>query len=167
MYYIFVENDKLSGAGQCPCDNEEIQNIEVEQSIYDRYVEDIDCYIWNGSAIIENPDYEETKRQKERQRLDALTLTPSDVERALLAAKGMDFEDLKIYLKEEHGYTDLQIKAIGVELRAKDFYRGAEANGIRLFDTVGLLLGYTPDDMDYLFQNKTLPINNNNNNNNN
>lgn len=155
MYYIFVENDKLSGAGQCPCDNEEIQNIEVEQSVYERYIEDIDRYIWNGTAIIENPDYEETKRQKERQRLDALTLTPSDVERALYRAKQMDFEDLKVLIAQQ--IPSIDIKGLAIEFRAKDFYRGAMANGVRLFDVVGQLLGYSPQDMDYLFIHKELP----------
>lgn len=155
MYYIFVENEKLNGAGQCPCDNEEIQNIEVEQSVYERYIEDIDRYIWNGTAIIENPDYEETKRQKERQRLDALTLTPSDVERALYRAKQMDFEDLKALIAQQ--IPSIDIKALAIEFRAKDFYRGAMANGVRLFDVVGQLLGYSPQDMDYLFEHKELP----------
>ena len=155
MYYIFVENGKLNGAGQCPCDNEEIQNIEVEQSIYERYVEDIDRYIWNGSAIVENPDYEEVKAQKERQRLDALTLTPSDVERALYRAKQMDFEDLKALIAKQ--IPTIDIKELAIEFRAKDFYRGATANGVRLFDVVGQLLGYSPQDMDYLFIHKELP----------
>lgn len=155
MYYIYVENEKLNGAGESPCLNEEIQNIEVEQSIYDRYVEDIDRYIWNGTAIIENPDYEETKRQKERQRLDALTLTPSDVERALYRAKQMDFEDLKALIAQQ--IPSIDIKGLAIEFRAKDFYRGAMANGVRLFDVVGQLLGYSPQDMDYLFIHKELP----------
>ena len=73
----------------------------------------------------------------------------------------MDFDDLKAFLKTQ-GYMDSQIKAIGVELRAKDFYRGAtmgeEPNVIRIIDTVGALLGYSSDDMDYLFENKELPV---------
>lgn len=98
---------------------------------------------------------EEEIATKERQRLDALTLTPADVERALYKAKNMDFEDLKVYIHKE--LPDLDIKALAIEFRAKDFYRGAEANGIRLFDVVGQLLGYTTADMDYLFEHKELP----------
>lgn len=93
--------------------------------------------------------------QKERQRLDSLVLTPADVERALYKAENMDFEDLKAYIHKE--LPDLDIKALAIEFRAKDFYRGAEANGIRLFDVVGQLLGYTTADMDYLFEHKELP----------
>lgn len=155
MYYIFVENEKLNGGGQCKCLDEDIQNIEVSEEVFNSFIDDNDRYIWNGSEIIENPNYDEIKRQKHRQELDALTLTPADVERALYKAKGMDFEDLKALIAQRIPTIDL--KGLAIEFRAKDFYRGAEANGIRLFDVVGQLLGYTSDDMDYLFQNKELP----------
>ena len=92
---------------------------------------------------------------KERQRLDALTLTPADVERALYKEKQMDFEDLKALIAQQLPQVD--IKGIAIEFRAKDFFRGAEANGMRLFDVVGQLLGYTSADMDYLFEHKELP----------
>lgn len=154
MYYFFIEDNKINGCGQCQ--RLDITNIEVTEEVYNNFVEDADRYIYSDGEIIENPDYEETKKQKHRQELDALTLTPSDVERALLKAKGMDFEDLKAFLKSK-GYTDLQIKAIGVELRASDFFRGATLNGIRIVDAIGGLLGYTTEDMDYLFIHKDLP----------
>ena len=154
-YYIFIENNKISGCGQCKCLNEDIQNIEVSEEVFNSFIDDNDRYVWNGSEIVENPDYDEIKRQKHRQELDALTLTPADVERALYRAKGMDFEDLKALIAEKIPSIDL--KGLSIEFRAKDFFRGAEANGIRLFDVVGQLLGYNTDDMDYLFQNKELP----------
>lgn len=93
---------------------------------------------------------------KERERLDSLTLTPADVERALYKAKGMDFDDLKALIVQALPTVD--IKELSIEFRAKDFYRGAMAGGMRLFDVVGALLGYSSDDMDYLFLNKELPI---------
>lgn len=98
---------------------------------------------------------EEEKEQQERQRIDALTLTPADVERALYKEKQMDFDDLKALIAEQLPMVD--IKGLSIEFRAKDFYRGAVANGMRLFDVVGQLLGYTPGDMDYLFEHKELP----------
>ena len=67
----------------------------------------------------------------------------------------MDFEDLKALIAEQLPQVD--IKGLAIEFRAKDFYRGAEASGMRLFDVVGALLGYTPTDIDYLFQYKELP----------
>lgn len=98
---------------------------------------------------------EEKAQQKERERLDALSLTPSDVERALYKAKSMDFEDLKALIAEQAPQIDM--KALAIEFRANNFYRGVVVNGMRLIDTVGALLGYTPQDMDYLFKNKELP----------
>ncbi len=98
---------------------------------------------------------EEEKQEQERERLDRLTLTPADVERALYKAKQMDFEDLKALIVQALPTVD--IKELSIEFRAKDFYRGAVANGMRLFDVVGALLGYSSDDMDYLFVNKELP----------
>lgn len=98
---------------------------------------------------------EEEIQEQERQRIDSLTLTPADVERALYKEKGMDFDDLKALIVQALPTVD--IKELSIEFRAKDFYRGAMAGGVRLFDTVGALLGYTPQDMDYLFINKKLP----------
>ena len=37
MYYIFLENEKLNGAGQCPVINEEVENIEVSEDVYNAY----------------------------------------------------------------------------------------------------------------------------------
>ena len=70
----------------------------------------------------------------------------------------MDFEDLKALIAEQ--IPTIDIKELSIEFRAKDFYRGATASGIRLFDVVGALLGYTPADMDILFLTKNLPAKN-------
>ena len=120
--------------------------LDVEQSEKDRF--------WYLSELCPHYTPEEIA-QRERQRLDALTLTPADVERALYKAKGMDFDDLKALIAQALPQVD--IKGLSIEFRAKDFYRGAMANGMRLFDVVGALIGYTPADMDYLFENKELP----------
>jgi len=98
---------------------------------------------------------EEEKQEQERARKDAMTLTPADVERALYKAKQMDFDDLKELIETQ--LTGVDTKALAIEFRAKDFYRGAKYGSGRLFDVVGGLLGYTPEDMDYLFEHKELP----------
>lgn len=114
-------------------------------------------YIVVDGELVLNPDWEEEKKQKERERLDALILTPSDVERALYYSElQMDFEDLKALIKEKAPQIDL--KGLAIEFRANNFYRGAvDKDGNRIIDMVGMLLGYTSDDMDYLFVNKKLP----------
>jgi wobble nucleotide-excising tRNase len=136
-----------------------VQNIEVTEELYTSYQADNLRYIWNGSKIVVNPDYEQDKQAKERAELDQMTLTPADVERALYKAKGMDFDDLKTLITQQ--IPNIDIKGLSIEFRAKDFYRGAMASGLRLFDVVGALLGYTPVDMDYLFKYKELPNNDN------
>lgn len=98
---------------------------------------------------------EEVEKQKEQERIDKLRLTPSDVERALYKAKGMDFEDLKALIAQQA--PSLDMKALAIEFRANNFYRGVVVNGKRLIDTVGALLGYTSADMNYLFEYKELP----------
>ncbi len=130
----------------------------------------------NGYEITENDEKleawgytQEEIQAMERERLDALSLTPSDIERALYKAKGMDFEDLKTLIAEKAPQLDM--KALSIEFRANNFYRGVtlpsspskgevsegQRGSIRLIDTVGALLGYTPEDMDYLFEHKQLP----------
>lgn len=146
--YLGYQNGKAKFYTVEPLD-EALYNIDNLVFTEDEYVLEGDEYVIKDAA------WEERERQRERQRLDMLTLTPADVERALYKAKGMDFEDLKALIAEQAPTIDM--KALAIEFRAKDFFRGAEAGGVRLFDTVGALLGYTSDDMDYLFQNKELP----------
>lgn len=130
-----------------PVGSHEITVIKHKQSTHKEIV--------TVKRLVINPDYEEEEAIRERQRLDALFLTPSDVERALYKAKGMDFEDLKALIAQQAPQIDM--KALAIEFRANNFYRGVVVGEMRLIDTVGALLGYTPADMDYLFTNKELP----------
>lgn len=128
---------------------------ELEQAlkfmVYDTIEEtSINYQLYNGEYLAP-----EEISVRERQRLDQLTLTPADVERALYKEKQMDFEDLKALITQQ--LPQIDTKALSIEFRAKDFYRGAMYNSLRLFDVVGALLGYTPSDMDYLFETKELP----------
>ena len=160
MYYIFVENNELNGCGQAQCINDNIQNVEVTEEVFNNFCNDSLLYAWDGEKIIENPNYEEDKRAQHRKELDQLTLTPADVERALYYSElHMDFDDLKAFIHEK--MPTLDIKGLAIEFRAKDFYRGAkDKDGNRIIDIVGALLGYTAEDMDYLFENGELPVKN-------
>lgn len=101
-------------------------------------------------------EWQEEQARKEREKLDGLALTPSDVERALYKAKGMDFDDLKALIAQQAPQLDL--KALAIEFRANNFYRGVTIGEMRLIDAVGAMLGYSPEDMDYLFLHKELPV---------
>ena len=150
MRYYTIQNNGLLIA----------ENRQALERFYDNVSELPEDYEQGKYIVIDgeltlNHNFEEEKRQKERQRLDALTLTPSDVERALYAAKGMDFEDLKALIAEKIPTIDM--KALAIEFRARDFYRGAMVGDVRLFDVVGALIGYNSEDIDYLFEHKQLP----------
>mgnify|MGYP004535653711 CR=1 FL=1 len=93
---------------------------------------------------------DEQKAKEERDRIDALCLTRSDVERVIYADKGMDFDGLIEYVKTNIPAMD--VKALKIELRANNFYRKHP-----YINQLGTVLGYTSDDLDYLFQNKALP----------
>lgn len=86
---------------------------------------------------------------KERERINMLSLTAADVERAIYKAKGLDFEDileqLSGYAAEQLGGLDL--KALKIELKANNFYRGNP-----YIDAVGTILGFTKEQLDEFFE---------------
>lgn len=61
-YIIFVEDNKITGAGCTEQIGENIQNIEVEESIYNEFIQDKLSYIFKDGKITKNPNYE-TARQ--------------------------------------------------------------------------------------------------------
>lgn len=88
---------------------------------------------------------------QERARINMLMLTGADVERAIYKNCGMDFEDVVALLETK--YADvIDVKAVKIELKANNFYRGNP-----YVVQIGTLLGYSSDDMDYLFEHKELP----------
>ena len=101
--------------------------------------------------IVENPT--ETEEEK-AERIANLSLTAADVERAIYKAKGMDFDDIveTVEAMNEAGTVDIDIKALKIELKANNFYRGND-----YVEQIGTLLGYSSDDLDYLFENGSLP----------
>lgn len=106
-----------------------------------------------GNEVINNKEaWEKEREEKERKRILMLSLTAADVERAIYKAKGMDFEDILEFVKANPP-KGLDIKALKIELKANSFYRGNP-----YVEQIGALLGYSTADIDYLFQNKELPL---------
>lgn len=104
----------------------------------------------DGQPVI-NPNYEAQEAQKERARLDMLNLTAADVERAIYKAKGLDFDDIITMVQaqplSEEGTPILDIKALKIELKANNFYRGNP-----YIDQVGAILGFTKQQLDEFFE---------------
>ncbi len=93
-----------------------------------------------------DPEWEIKEEVKEQQRIAMLSLTGADVERGIYKAKGMDFEDIIAYVSQLQP-EGLDIKALKIELKANNFYRGNP-----YVDAVGSLLGFTKKQLDAFFE---------------
>lgn len=96
-YYLFIENGQINGGGQCLCLDDNVINYPVSEEVYNKYMEDNLFYSWNGTEIIENPNYEEVKRQKEEERINNLTMTALDFIN-FLKNVGLTDQDIEDYL---------------------------------------------------------------------
>lgn len=56
-YYAFIQNNKINGGGECRCLNSDIQNIEITEEVFNN----IQDYIWNGEAVVIDPDLDEKR----------------------------------------------------------------------------------------------------------
>ena len=126
------------------------------------YIEEVDYYetetkeklVQVGSHIeiiivpclVLNPNYEQEKQAKEQQRIAMLSLTAADVERGIYKATGKDFEDI-VALVTQLQPVGIDIKALKIELKANNFYRGNP-----YVDAVGSLLGFTKEQLDEFFE---------------
>ena len=124
---------------------EELEPIEEETE----EGEAITTRRWQIKAIpVPTP---EELAQQEAERIAMLNLTAADVERAIYKAKGIDFEDV-IALIEAQPLSEGQspvvdIKALKIELKANNFYRGNP-----YIDIVGTLLGFSKEQLDEFFE---------------
>ena len=89
---------------------------------------------------------EEEKELQERERIAKLYLTGADVERGIYQAKGMDFDDI-VAMVTQLQPEGLDIKALKIELKANNFYRGNP-----YVSAVGELLGFTIGQLDKFFE---------------
>lgn len=94
MYYIFIENGIPNGVGQARILGEDIINYEVDEILYNSYLENPLMYIWDGEAIVENPNFEEDTLQVEKERVGKLTCTKR-VFALMLQEFGISYGQLK------------------------------------------------------------------------
>ena len=96
-------------------------------------------------------EYKEEQAQKEAARIALLNLTAADVERGLYKAKGIDFEDVLTQIEAmplaEGQEPVVDIKALKIELKANNFYRGNT-----YINTIGQLLGLSTGQLDSFFE---------------
>lgn len=101
--------------------------------------------IWQNEKLVINPNYAAEQAEKERERIMNLSLTKADVLLALYQDKGLSPDDIKAMLKDN-------IPALIKFDYASSYYRGDD-----VVIALGTQLGYSSDEMDYLFENKTFP----------
>lgn len=117
---------------------------EIEDTLWEDFLENPTHYTITDNEILYNENWEAEEEQKEKERIAKLYMTGTDVERAILQVKGMDFDDIKEMCKDESYY-----KALKVELNANNFYRGNP-----YIDKIGALLGFTSEQLDNFFETK-------------
>lgn len=105
-----------------------------------------------GDEVVDNTEeYEAEQAQQEAERISMLNLTAADVERAIYKAKGIDFDDIIALVEAQpvaEGETPaIDIKALKIELKANNFYRGNP-----YIDVVGALLGFSKEQLDKFFE---------------
>lgn len=126
-----------------------VGDIEIEIDVPDEEI-NIDGEITTHKetiivkGIIANPNYEEEEAQKERQRLDMLSLTKREVFLALYKDKGITPDQLRAQIQDTEALIEFDY--------ANDYYRGNP-----LINGIGAMLGYTPEELDYLFEYKDFP----------
>ena len=98
------------------------------------------------SVPVIDPDYETKLAQAESERIAKLYLTGADVERGIYKAIGMDFDDIIAFVIESPP-VGLDVKALRIELKANNFYRGNP-----YVSAVGNLLGFTEFQLDRFFE---------------
>ena len=149
-YYILDTNNNIVLSGT---DKTKVQNTLLFMPDYkDNEILETEDVIYNNQIITED-EYQTILNEEERKRLDNLSLTRADVERAIYKSKGIDFDDIVETVEEMNtaGTTDIDIKALKIELKANNFYRGND-----YVNQIGSLLGFSSDDLDYLFENGEL-----------
>lgn len=123
-------------------------NIEFYQSI-GMTQQDVQQSDINGNWYLADKcpmKTDEQKEQEEKERIAKLFLTGADVERGIYQAKGMDFEDI-VALVTQLQPQGLDIKALKIELKANNFYRGNP-----YVSAIGALLGFTDEQLDLFFK---------------
>ena len=97
-------------------------------------------YIVQEDELVLNSDWEEEQAEKEKERIANLSLTKREVLLALFDDKGITPEQIKAQL-DERGKIEFDY--------ANEYFRGNP-----LINTLGAALGYTPAQLDYLFEHK-------------
>ena len=140
MFYS-INNNQLSIADKKENLMSYFDNVQELPADYE-----IEKYFVENNKLILNPNWEAEKMQTEKERINNLFLTAADVERAIYQTKGIDFDDILEMVKALQP-QGLDIKALKIELKANNFYRGNP-----YVCKIGDLLGFSTSQLDRFFE---------------
>ena len=144
MFYI-LENEKIVLFNN---DMEKLKNTVAFMPQYEglEILETEDEIIELDGNFCFRKDVQAQLEQKERDKIAKLYLTSADVERGIYKAKGMDFDDIITFVSANLP-QGLDIKALKIELKANNFYRGNP-----YVSAIGQLLGFTEKQLNLFFE---------------
>jgi len=167
--FIKTDNNKIINASSWKIDDSYTQ-IDFN---FEKFVEKPQgYYVLDNGNIIENPNFEAEIQLIEREKLNKLSLSKREVFLAIYKDKGLTPDDIKKEILKHltasptdagsynsclvgslcEVQNDMQNEALIEFDYASEYFRGNP-----LIDSIGALLGYTSQDLDYLFLNKEFP----------
>lgn len=85
--YIYIENGKINGCGQVEQLDQTTQNIEIDDSTYNEFLQDNLKYIFDSGKIIKNPNYQKEKTTKElKSKIEELKLQLDELDKKRIRA---------------------------------------------------------------------------------
>ena len=137
--YLGYQNEKIKFYTETLLDIDFYNLEKIEET-------DLEYVLEGEEYVLKDKSWFEKQAQIEAGRIAKLHLTRADVERGIYQARGMDFDDILAFVVENQ-FTDLDVKALKIELNANHFYRGNP-----YVDIVGKLLGFTTKQLDKFFE---------------
>lgn len=101
-------------------------------------------YIVQNGELVINENFEAEQAQKERERISMLSLTKREVFLALYKDKGITPDVLRGSITDPEALIEFDY--------AEKYFRGNV-----LIDKIGVMLGYSMEDLDHLFETGELP----------
>ena len=148
MIYIEIIDNKPTRSTSFEQIGKNYQNVVTTD--YEDYTVNNRKYIFENGEVKLNPNYEEEKQQKERERIANLSLTRGDVFRGLLLAKQVTRADIRSLIElmpEDTPQQRMEKEYALIDFdESLNFYRG-----VALIDTLGAQLNITPTQMDRFF----------------
>ena len=132
--FVYIENEKIIGNGFMKMLSEGVLNIEVDFDIYNN----IEKYIYKDGEIVINENYEQEQLEKEKERIQELSMTRSDFFDGTIQAWGVGQDELLILIQGL--LATLPIEDVK-KLMAINNFKNA-LNFYRKHDLFKMLVGY-------------------------